>query len=239
VQLGQADGGDKPKTCSLLSGMTPDSVTLEDAVKLLSLPRTVGAIDGEPVTAQLGRYGPYVTRGKESRSLEREEQLFTLTLDEAKAVLAQPRQRMRRAEREPLRELGTDPVSGKTITLRQGRFGPYVTDGETNASLRRGDVPEQLAPERAFELLAERRERGPAKPKRRGAAGGKKKATKKAAASKPPAKKKASRKSSASKRPKKAGASKGSGKGRGARAGAAESKSTAPRSSESASADAE
>ncbi|HEX9620796.1 MAG TPA: type I DNA topoisomerase [Polyangiaceae bacterium] len=178
VQLGAADGGEKPKTSSLLSTMTPDNVTLADAVELLALPRTVGQVGGEPITVQLGRYGPYVTHGKENRSLENEGQLFTLTLDEAKALLAQPRQRMRRTAREPLREIGQDPVSGKAITLRQGRFGPYVTDGETNASLRRGDVPEQLAPERAFELLAERRERGPAAPKR----GSKKRATKKRAA---------------------------------------------------------
>jgi DNA topoisomerase-1 len=149
----------KPRTASLFSAMSPAEVTLDDALRLLSLPRTVGALDGEPVTAQNGRYGPYIKRGSESRSLESEEQLFTVTLEEAQALLAQPpRRRGRRGgARGPLKELGADPASGKQIVVKDGRFGPYVTDGETNASLRRGDTPEAVTLERAVELLAERR----------------------------------------------------------------------------------
>ena len=154
------DGAEeKPRTASLFSSMSPESVTLEEALRLLSLPRVVGELDGEEVTAQNGRYGPYIKRGSESRSLESEEQLFTVTLDESRALLAEPpRRRGRRgAARGPLKELGTDPSSGKSILLRDGRFGPYVTDGETNASLRRGDTPDAITLERAVELLAERR----------------------------------------------------------------------------------
>jgi DNA topoisomerase I len=149
---------EKPRTASLLNSMSPETVTLVEALRLLTLPRVVGEIDGEEVTAQNGRYGPYVRKGSESRSLESEEQLFTITLGEAKALLAQPpRRRGRGAARGPLRELGEDPASGKKIVVRDGRFGPYVTDGETNASLRRGDTVEGVTPERAAELLAERR----------------------------------------------------------------------------------
>jgi DNA topoisomerase-1 len=153
------DSDEKPHTASLLSSMSPETVTLEEALRLLSLPRVIGEIDGEEVTAQNGRYGPYIKKGSESRSLENEEQLFTVTLDEAKALLAEPpRRRSRRGSaRGPLKELGADPASGKPIVLRDGRFGPYVTDGETNASLRRGDTPDTITPERAVELLAERR----------------------------------------------------------------------------------
>jgi DNA topoisomerase I len=123
------------------------------------------------VTAQNGRYGPYVKKGSESRSLESEEQMFTVTLDEAKALLAQPKPRgraARAAAAPPLRELGEDSATGKPILLREGRFGPYVTDGETNASLRKGDTVESITPQRAIELLAERRAAAPA-PKRRAA----------------------------------------------------------------------
>ena len=139
--------------------MSIEEVTLEDALRLLSLPRVVGEIDGEPVTAQNGRYGPYIKRGSESRSLESEEQLFTVTLDEVKALLAEPPRRRGRGatRRGPLKELGADPASEKPITVHDGRFGPYVTDGETNASLRRGDTPDGITLERAVELLAERR----------------------------------------------------------------------------------
>jgi DNA topoisomerase-1 len=139
--------------------MSPETVTLDEAVRLLTLPRVVGEIDGEEVTAQNGRYGPYVKKGSESRSLESEEQLFTVTLEDAKALLAQPPRRRgaRGGARGPLRELGEDPSSGRKIVVRDGRFGPYVTDGETNASLRRGDTVEAVTPERAAELLAERR----------------------------------------------------------------------------------
>jgi DNA topoisomerase-1 len=138
--------------------MSPDTVTLEDALKLLSLPRTIGELDGEPVTVQNGRYGPYAKKGTDSRSLESEEQLFTLTLAEAKELFAQPKTRGRRvAAAPPLRELGADPVSGKPMVIKDGRFGPYVTDGETNASLRKGDEVTAITDERAAELLAERR----------------------------------------------------------------------------------
>ncbi|MFL6137700.1 MAG: type I DNA topoisomerase [Frankiaceae bacterium] len=156
----------KPRTASLFKDMAIDSVVLDDALRLMSLPRTLGsAPDGEPVTAQNGRYGPYVKKGSESRSLEAEAQLFTVTIDEALALLAQPKARGRRAAAATaaLREVGTDPATGKLIQLKAGRFGPYVTDGETNASLRKGDDPETLTTERAAELLADRRSRGPAK----------------------------------------------------------------------------
>jgi len=159
------EGDDKPRTASLFRTMSPETVTLEDALRLLTLPRTLGESDGEEVVATNGRYGPYVKKGKESRSLESEEQLFSITLEEALAKLAEPKQRGRRSAAPPLRELGDDPVSGKPVVLKEGRFGPYVTDGETNASLRAGDAVETITPERAAELLQARRERGPA-PKR-------------------------------------------------------------------------
>jgi DNA topoisomerase-1 len=152
------DASEKPRTASLLSSMSPETVSLEDALKLLSLPRVLGSVDGEEVTAQNGRYGPYVKKGSESRSLESEDQLFTVTLEQALALLAQPpRRRGRRAARGPLKELGEDPATGRPVVLRDGRFGPYVTDGETNASLRRGDTVEGVTIERAAELLAEKR----------------------------------------------------------------------------------
>ena len=160
------DGDEKPRTASLFKTMSPETVTLEDALRLLTLPRALGESDGEEVLAANGRYGPYVKRGKESRSLDSEEQLFSITLDEALAKLAEPKQRGRRAATPPLKELGDDPVSGKPIVLKEGRFGPYVTDGETNASLRAADSIESISPERAAELLQDRRDRGPA-PKRK------------------------------------------------------------------------
>jgi DNA topoisomerase-1 len=155
----------KPRTASLFKSMSLDTLTLDDALTLLSLPRVVGvAPDGEEVTARNGRYGPFVQKGKESRSLETEEQLLTIDLERALAVLAQPRQRRgQRAASGPLKELGNDPVTGKPIVVKSGRFGPYVTDGETNASLRQGDDPESITHERALDLLAERRAKGPAK----------------------------------------------------------------------------
>ena len=164
---------DKPRTASLFQSMSPETVTLDDAVRLLSLPRTLGAdpADGVEVTAQNGRYGPYVKKATESRSLEAEEQLFTISLEDALALLAQPKERRGRGQaKPPLREIGPDPVSGKQVVLKEGRFGPYVTDGETNASLRRGDDPETVTIERAAELLADRRSKGPA-PKRKRAGG--------------------------------------------------------------------
>jgi len=159
------DSKAKPHTASLLKSMSLETVTLEDALRLLQLPRVVGvAPDGEEVVARNGRYGPYIQQGKESRSLETEEQLFTIDLEGALALLAQPRQRRgQRASAAPLRELGADPAGGKEIVLKEGRFGPYVTDGETNASLRKGDDPETVTLDRALELLAERRAKGPAK----------------------------------------------------------------------------
>jgi DNA topoisomerase-1 len=168
------DGEDaKPRTASLLATMSLDTVTLGDAVKLLSLPRVVGtAEDGEEIVALNGRYGPYIKKGAETRSLTSEEQLFTITEEEARSLLAQPKTRGRGgagAAAAPLRALGADPVSGKPIVARSGRFGPYVTDGETNASLRKGDDVEALTLERAVELLAERRAKGPAPKRRRGA----------------------------------------------------------------------
>jgi DNA topoisomerase-1 len=141
-------------------------VTLEDALKLLSLPRVVGVDpqSGEEITAQNGRYGPYLKRGTDSRSLATEDQMFTITLDEALKIYAEPKRRGRQgASVPPLRELGTDPVSGSPMVVKDGRFGPYVTDGETNASLRKGDDVAAITDERAAELLADRRARGPVK----------------------------------------------------------------------------
>jgi DNA topoisomerase-1 len=161
------EGDDKPRTSSLFQSMSPETVTLEDALRLLTLPRALGEADGEEVVAANGRYGPYVKRGKESRSLDSEEQLLTITLDEALAKLAEPRRRGRRAAAPPLKELGADPASGKPVVLKEGRFGPYVTDGETNASLRAGDSVETISPQRAYELLQARRERGPVKKRTR------------------------------------------------------------------------
>jgi len=148
----------KPRTASLFSSMSLDSVTLEDALRLLMLPRTLVGAGGEEILVSNGRYGPYVKKGSETRSLASEEQLLTVTAEEAEALLAQPKTRRGRgAAKPPLREIGTDPGNGRQVVVKDGRFGPYVTDGETNASLRKGDTVEALTPERAFELLAERR----------------------------------------------------------------------------------
>jgi DNA topoisomerase-1 len=182
---------DAPRTASLFASMTPETLTLDEALKLLTLPRTVGAApDGEEIQALNGRYGPYIKKGTDSRSLESEEKLFTVTLDEALAIFAQPKQRGRRAAAAPLKELGPDPVTQGQVTVREGRFGPYVTDGETNASLRKGDDVETITIDRAAELLADRRARGPVT---------KKKATKKAAAKKTTAKKTPAKKAAAKK----------------------------------------
>ncbi len=228
VQLGDAgDGAEKPKTASILRSMSAESLTLEEALKMLSLPRVVGEHPEKkaPITAQIGRYGAYVTCDGDSRSLEREEQVFTLTVDEALALFAQPKTRQRKAAAEPLKAFPEDAVSKKPIKVMQGRFGLYVTDGETNASLRREDALETLTHERAMELLQMRRDRGdvPGKrPARRGApkrgkaapvkkangaaegkapkvAAAKKPAPKKPAAKKAAAKKAAARKSAATK----------------------------------------
>jgi DNA topoisomerase-1 len=187
----------KPRTQSLLSDMKPSTVTLDDALKLLSLPRVVGVdpSDGEEIKSQNGRYGPYLTKGTDSRSLESEEQIFTVTLEQALALFAQPKQRRGRGQAAaPLREVGADPTSGKMIVVREGRFGAYVTDGETNATLRVVDDPMTVSIERASDLLAERKARGPAKKATKRAT---KKATKKVA--KKTAKKKAAAGSGSSK----------------------------------------
>ncbi len=154
-----AEGEDgKPRTASLFASMSLDTITLDEAVRLLTLPRTLEGTEGEEIVVANGRYGPFVKRGAETRSLESEEQLLTLTVEQAEALLAQPKQRRGRgAPKAPLKEVGPDPASGKPIVVKDGRFGPYVTDGETNASLRRGDTPEGITLERAVELLAERR----------------------------------------------------------------------------------
>lgn len=184
----------KPRTASLFKSMSLDTVTLDDALKLMSLPRVVGAdAEGQEITAQNGRYGPYLKKGTDSRSLQSEDQLFTITLEEALAIYAQPKQRGRAAAKPPLKELGTDPVSEKPVVVKDGRFGPYVTDGETNATLRSGDSVEEITPERGFELLAEKRAKGPAKKT------AKKATAKKAAAKKAPAKKTAAKKTVAKK----------------------------------------
>jgi len=162
VQLGEAQGKEKPKTASLLKSMTLDDLTLDQAVRLLTLPRMVGTDPdtGEEIIAQNGRYGPYLTRGSDRRSLEAEDQLFTVDVEGAVELFRQPpRRRGQRAAASPGRQLGNDPVSQKMITVRSGRFGPYVTDGESNASMRTGDDPDGITLERAAELLAVRRER--------------------------------------------------------------------------------
>jgi len=202
VQLGEVQNGEKPKTSSLLQTMSPATLTLEEALQLLRLPRLVGEDGGESIFAQLGRYGAYIIKGSDRRSLTQEEQVFSLTRDEALALFAQPNTPRRRAAAQPAREVGQDPVSQKMITLRKGRFGPYVTDGETNASLRTGDDPEELSLERAAELLQARRNLPPkikaaarSKPIKKSATT--KTTTKKTSTRKAPAKKNAAVKSSA------------------------------------------
>jgi len=171
----------KPRTASLFKSMSLDTVTLDDALKLMSLPRVVGTDpeSGTEITAQNGRYGPYLKKGTDSRSIETEDQLFSITLEQALAIYAQPKQRGRAAAKPPLKELGTDPVSERPVVVKDGRFGPYVTDGETNATLRRDDDVETITPERGYELLAEKRTKAPVK----------KAVAKKAPAKKAPAKK--------------------------------------------------
>ncbi|HEV3187909.1 MAG TPA: type I DNA topoisomerase [Acidimicrobiales bacterium] len=180
VQVGEmTDPKEKPKTASLFSTMAPESVSLDDAKLLLSLPRTVGEHpDGGAILAQNGRYGPYLTWGKETRSLEDEAQIFSVDLSRAVALLAEPKQRGRRAAAGPLADLGEDPVTKRNVVVRSGRFGLYVTDGETNATLRLGDTPESMTMDRASELLAERRGAEPSTRARKST----KKATKKAPA---------------------------------------------------------
>jgi DNA topoisomerase I len=157
----------KPQTASLFSSMSIDTVTLEQALQLMGLPRVVGKdVDGVEITAQNGRYGPYLRKGTDSRSLENEDQIFSISLEEAQAIYAQPKQRGRAAAKPPLKDLGADPASGRPMIIKEGRFGPYVTDGEINATLRRGDDIETITSERAAELLADKRAKGPAPKKR-------------------------------------------------------------------------
>jgi DNA topoisomerase I len=159
--------GVKPRTGSLFASMSIDTVTLEQALQLMSLPRVVGTdVDDMEITAQNGRYGPYLKKGTDSRSLQSEDQIFSITLEEARAIYAQPKQRGRAAAKPPLKDLGTDPASGQPMIIKEGRFGAYVTNGEINATLRRGDDIETITSERAAELLAEKRAKGPAPKKR-------------------------------------------------------------------------
>ncbi len=190
------------RNASLLRTQSPESVTLAEALRLLSLPRLLGTDpDGAEIFAGAGRYGPYVKRGDDFRSLETEEQLFTVRLDEALALLAAPKTRARRAALPPLRDLGPDPLTEKPLVIKDGRFGPYVTDGETNASLRRGMSVEAMSVEQASEMLAEKRASGPPAPRKRAAA---KKAT--------PARKAVAKKAVAKKATKKAAPKKASPK---------------------------
>ena len=172
AKKGKKPTGPKPRTGSLLRSMDLQTVALEDALKLLSLPRLVGVDpdNGEEITAQNGRYGPYLKRGTDSRSLASEDQIFEVSLEEALKIYAEPKRRGGQgAAAPPLRELGSDPATGKPMVIKDGRFGPYVTDGETNASLRKGDDVLSITDDRAAELLADRRARGPVKPVKKAA----------------------------------------------------------------------
>ncbi len=233
VQLGDADTlpeGTKPKMASLFKTMSPSTLTLEEALRLLRLPRTVGTdpATGEEIIALNGRYGPYLKRGSETRSLGTEDELFMVTVDEAVRLFAEPKRRGRTIASAPLRELGTDPVSGRPMVIRSGRYGPYVTDGETNASLREreGDTIEGLTIERAAALVQARRDAGPS------TRGRKKSAARKTAAKKSAPKKSAAKKSA----PKKSGAKSGAAKAAATRKAAAKkqaAKKSATRESES------
>jgi DNA topoisomerase-1 len=224
VQLGELVDGTKPKTASLFSTMSLETITFEDAQKLLSLPREIGAHpeNQEMIVATNGRYGPYVMWGKDSRSLENEDEIFSVDLEKALALLAQPKLRGRRAAAGPLRELGADPITGKEVVVKTGKFGPYVTDGEVNATLRIGDTPETVTIDRACELLAERRNADPTA-RRAPAKKAAKKAVKKAAAKKAPAKKAGVKKATAAKKATKKATG---GTGRGAKGQGADQSAT-------------
>jgi DNA topoisomerase-1 len=208
VQWGAPDnlppGLEKPKMASLFKTMVFERVTIDEARELLTLPRSLGTdpTDGQEILANNGRYGPYVQKGKDFRNIANEEQLLTISLEEAVAIFSQPKVFRRGgganlAAKGPLREFGTDPVSGKPVVAKDGKFGVYVTDGETNASLSKGDRLEAMEPERAYELLAVRRE---AIIEKGGAPAKKAAATKRAAAKKAaPAKKAAAKKAPAKK----------------------------------------
>jgi len=191
----------KPRTGSLFASMNLDTVTLDDALRLMSLPRMVGTdTEGNQITAQNGRYGPYLSKGTDSRSLESEEQIFSVNLEQAQDLFAQPKRgRGRGLAKPPLAELGDDPFSGTPMLVKEGRFGPYVTDGETNATLRRGDEPTSLTAERGAELLAEKRAKGPTPKRTVKRAPAKKAAAKKSTAKKAPAKKAPAKKAAAKK----------------------------------------
>jgi DNA topoisomerase-1 len=191
VQLGElVDGGPKPRTSSLFASMSPATLTFEQALELLRIPRVVGSDpeSHEEIVAHNGKFGPYLKKGTDTRSLLTEDQILSISVDEALALFAQPKARGGRNAKGPLREMGADPDTGLPMVVKDGRFGPYVTDGTTNASLRRGDDVESLTVERAAELLAERRAAGPSTRKK---AVKKKAPAKKSAARKSPAKKKA------------------------------------------------
>ena len=203
VQVGEIEDGskEKPPTASLFRTMDPATVTLEDALKLLSLPRTVGTdpSDQEVIEAQNGRYGPYLRKGKDTRSLESEDQIFSITLEEALKLFAQPK-RGRGRSAAVVKEFGEDPKTGKQLSLKEGRYGPYVTDGETNASLPRGESPADMTLERAAQLVAEKRAKGPSKTTRSRKKTTRKKSTrKKTTAKKTAAKKTAAKKTAAKK----------------------------------------
>ncbi|MDQ1537513.1 MAG: topoisomerase, partial [Actinomycetota bacterium] len=205
----------KPRTASLFKDMDLATLDIDTALQLLTLPRVVGkdpaeGEDAEDITAQNGRYGPYLKKGTDSRSLQSEPQLFTITLEEALAIYAKPKERGRAAA-PPLKELGEDPVSGRPMVVKDGRFGAYVTDGETNATLRKDDSPEEITPERGAELLAEKRARGPVTRKRAAKKTAKKTVAKKTA-KKAPAKKTTTKKTTAKKTGKKATAKKSTAK---------------------------
>jgi DNA topoisomerase-1 len=173
VQLGEPEEGskEKPRTASLFKSMEIETVSLDEALRLLTLPRVVGVDpeSGDEITAQNGRYGPYLKKGNDSRSLEDEEQLFSVAMDQALAIYAQPKTRRGQRSTAPLREVGSDPVSGKPIVIKDGRFGAYLTDGEVNRTVPRGETVEEITLERAAELLAEKRAEGPKPAKKRGA----------------------------------------------------------------------
>ena len=208
VQLGELDteSKEKPRTASLLKTMSLDTITIDDALRLLTLPRTVGVdpADGEEIQALNGRYGPYIKKGSDSRSLADEEQMFTVTLDEALALFAQPKRGRGRTAAPPLREVGADPSTGAPIVIKEGRFGPYLTDGEYNVSVPRGESLEAISLERAADLLAEKRAAGPPAKGRKKAAKSKKAAPKKAAAKKTTAKKTTAKKAAGAKKATKA-----------------------------------
>lgn len=196
-----APKGTKPRTASLFKTMSPESVDLSDALKLLSLPRVVGKDpeSGTEITAQNGRYGPYLKKGSDSRSLETEDQIFSITLEQALEIYSQPKTRRGRTAKPPLKELGTDPASGKPVVIKDGRFGPYITDGTTNVTVPRSSTVEEIDADQAYTLLAEKRAKGPAKKR------GTRKTTKKTTAKKT-TKKRASTKKTTAKAAKKTAA---------------------------------